>query len=145
MENVRLLFLNAVILEGLRLAWQASRPGLSGGHEEGGFIVQEQGGNYAVLRWPHGTQDEILVPPHPGCQAQGARIVATFHTHPNAGSDFVQDPSEDDQFAVRGDLDLKEDYYLGKIVIADERTYLILPQGQISVIGPTWVLLAITT
>jgi len=107
LEDIRRLLLDAVVLEGVRQAWLESQPGPAGGHEEGGFIVQDYDRSYAVIRWPHGTADEILVPAHDGCEAQGKPIWLTFHTHPNTGSDFMQEPSEDDEIAVRDDRDLK--------------------------------------
>jgi hypothetical protein len=143
LEDIRRLLLDAVVLEGVRQAWLESQPGPAGGHEEGGFIVQDYDRSYAVIRWPHGTADEILVPAHDGCEAQGKPIWLTFHTHPNTGSDFMQEPSEDDEIAVRDDRDLKGRHYLGEIVIADDLTYLISPQGQVSALGPTRVLLAL--
>lgn len=64
--------------------------------EEGGFVVQDDAGNLDVVRWPKGEPDSIRVPPHPNCKIDDRRIVATFHTHPNAGDDYLQEPSETD-------------------------------------------------
>jgi hypothetical protein len=64
-------------------------------------------------------------------------IVATFHTHPNTGSDYYQRPSDEDKAAVLYDLDLKEAYYEGEYIISAEKIYHISPHGDISVIGET--------
>jgi len=87
----------------LTQAWQDSNSGLTGGHEEGGFIVQDSANTWRVLRWPKGLQNSIAVPPHRSCQIGDQEIVASFHTHPNTGSDFLQEPSETDTRAVRDD------------------------------------------
>ena len=54
-----------------------------------------------------------------------------FHTHPNTGPDFLQEPSETDTRGVRDDADLKGALYIGEFVIADEMIYLITPSGAV--------------
>ena len=63
--------------------------------------------------------------------------MATFHTHPNTGRDYLQEPSETDRRAVRDDPDLKGSDYLGEIVISAEWLYLIKPSGKVEVVGQT--------
>ena len=46
----------------LEQAWADSRPGVTGGHEEGGFILQDPDGNLSVIRWPTGVQNSINLP-----------------------------------------------------------------------------------
>jgi len=58
-------------------------------------------------------------------------IVASFHTHPNTGSDYLQEPSETDNRAVRDDPDLKGEDYVGEFVISQAVIYLISPTGQV--------------
>jgi hypothetical protein len=122
----------------LRQAWEDSQPGLIGGHEEGGFILSDAIGNLQVERWPKGAQNSIILPSHVNCKFGELDIVATFHTHPNTGSDFLQEPSATDKRAVRDDLDLKGEFYEGEFVISQEKVYLISPSGQVSEIGNTW-------
>ncbi len=119
----------------LRQAWQNSQPGLSGGHEEGGFVLKDLAGNLSVIRWPKGKQNFIVVPPHPNCKIEEHDVVATFHTHPNTGSDFLQEPGETDRRAVQDDLDLKGAEYEGEFVISQRIIYLIAPTGQVSEVG----------
>jgi hypothetical protein len=116
----------------LEQAWQESKPGVSGGHEEGGFILRDTAGNLSVARWPRGVQDTILLPPRPNCRIGGKDIVASFHTHPNTGSGYLQEPSETDKRAVRDDPDLKGAFYLGEFVLSMDQVYLIAPNGQVS-------------
>jgi len=72
----------------------------------------------------------IILPPHHDCKIGEDEIVASFHTHPNTGSDFLQEPSETDQRAVRDDPDLKGDNYVGEFVISRGTIYLITPDGD---------------
>lgn len=126
---------DSVVLSELRRAWQDFRPGVSGGHEEGGFILRDAAGILSVARWPKGAQDTIILPSRPNCKIGGKDIVASFHTHPNTGSDYLQEPSETDKRAVRDDPDLKGAFYVGEFVIATDKVYHIIPNGQVSEIG----------
>lgn len=90
-----------------RRAWEDSQPGTTEAHEEGGFIVRDSAGNLTMVRWSRGEQNSILMRPHPNCKIGNKDIVATFHTHPNTGADYQQEPSETDKRAVRDDPDLK--------------------------------------
>jgi hypothetical protein len=128
---------NQSILSELKQAWFDSEPNVSGGHEEGGFIVSDDFGVLSVIRWEKGTHNEIILPPHKNCFVNGKDIVALFHTHPNTGKDFQQEPSLTDIRAVRDDFDLKGEFYLGEFVVSEENIYLIEPSGQTSIIGKT--------
>src|SRR6266853_868889 len=88
-------------------AWRDSQPGASGGHEEGGFVISDPSGTQRTVRWPKGQLNRIVLPPHTGCRIGGNDIILTFHTHPNTGPLFFQEPSQTDIRAVRDDPDLK--------------------------------------
>ncbi len=133
---------NPVVRIGLKQAWEDSRPRVSGGHEEGGFILRDAAGHLSVVRWPKGTQNSIVLPPHPNCKIDDNDIVATFHTHPNTGRHYLQEPSETDKRAVRDDPDLKGEFYVGEFVISQATVYLITPDGQVSEVADTQVLFA---
>lgn len=107
------------VRSGLKQAWEDSQPGTTGGHEEGGFIVMNLAGDLEIVRWPKGEQSRILL--HPNCRISSQEIVATFHTHPNTGEDYLQEPSETDKRAVRDDPDLKGKFYEGEIVISKRK------------------------
>ena len=123
------------ILVALRQAWQNSQPGIASGHEEGGFILRDAKGDLTVARLDKGELDAIVVPPHPKCKINDQDILATFHTHPNTASEYLQEPSETDKRAVRDDPDLKGRFYEGEFVIAQEMIYQIAPNGQVSALG----------
>ena len=84
-----------------------------------------------MIRWPKGTQKEIRVPVHFECKIGEEEIVASFHTHPNIGNEFLHEPSETDKRAVRNDPDLKGANYVGEFVISRDTIYLVTPQGQV--------------
>ncbi len=128
---------NSEIVAELKRAWQDSEPNVLGRHEEGGFIVADDFGFFSVVRWEKGTQNEIILPPHRNCFVNGKDIVASFHTHPNTGADFQQEPSLTDIRAVRDDFDLKGEFYLGEFVVSQENIYLIEPSGLFGVIAGT--------
>lgn len=133
-EPMLQLLRSAVIRSGLQLAWNDSKPGPSGGHEEGGFILV-QGDSFQVSRWARGQQATIRVPKHDGCKYDGLPIMATFHTHPNTGPDYLQEPSPGDVRAVRDDSELKGESYLGEIVISAHRLYWITMDGEVHELG----------
>jgi hypothetical protein len=135
-STAEILQISAIVAE-LKQAWQDSEPNVLGGHEEGGFIVVDDFGVLSVVRWEKGTQNEIILPPHQNCFVGGKAIVASFHTHPNTGADFQQEPSLTDIRAVRDDFDLKGEFYLGEFVVSQENVYLIEPSGLFSVIVKT--------
>ena len=89
------------------------------------------------MRWEKGTYNEIILPPHRNCFVNSLDIVASFHTHPNIGANFEQEPSLTDIRAVRDDFNLKGEFYLGEFVISQENIYLIEPSGQTGLIGKT--------
>jgi hypothetical protein len=133
------------IIRGLLLrAWRDSEPGTTATHEEGGFVLRNDDGSLDVERWPRGIRNEIVVPPHPGGKRKGLAIVATFHTHPNPGPDFEQEPSLTDIRAVRDDPDLRNVEFEGEYVIAAVQVYRINPNGRVESLGGTTELLEIT-
>ena len=127
----RAILSNQNVRSALQQAWTDSNPGVTGGHEEGGFIVKDGDDKLSVVRWPKGSKDSIQVPPHAGCKIDGLEIVTSFHTHPNTGSDYLQEPSETDKRAVRDDPDLKGSEYVGEFVVSQEIIFLISPAGQV--------------
>ncbi len=126
----------------LKLAWEDSEPDSPGAHEEGGFVLRDPAGALRVVRWPRGTRNSIVVPPHPNCAVDQGLVVATFHTHPNTGPDFLQEPSPTDQRAVRDDPDLKGEPYVGEFVLSQAATYLVSRNGDVSEVADTRMLLA---
>lgn len=136
-DNVTVILDARIVRVALRQAWQDSQPGPTGGHEEGGFILRDLAGNLSVERWSHGHQSSIVVPPHLNCRINDQDIVATFHTHPNTGSDYLQEPGETDKRAVWDDPHLKGAFYEGEFVISSQIIYRIAPTGQVNEVAKT--------
>jgi hypothetical protein len=133
----RAILNDPAVLAALKKAWQDSHPGVTGGHEEGGFILRDALGRLSAVRWPKGAQDTIILPPHLNCKMGEDDIVATFHTHPNIGDNYLQGPGETDKRAVRDDPDLKGTAYVGEFVISQATIYIIMPNGQGREMGDT--------
>ena len=123
------------VAQQLAHAWIDSEPGPVGGREQGGFVV-DAAGNLAVVRWPAGeTRSISFIPPHVGCRLAQDPIVASFHTHPNTGPDYRQEPSPRDIRAMHDDMDLKATWYVGEFVVADHSIYLLRPDGEVREMG----------
>lgn len=63
--------------------------------------------------------------------------MATFHTHPNTGPDYLQEPSLTDRRAVMDDPDFRVPGYFGEFVISAEKVYLIKPAGDVEEVMQT--------
>jgi hypothetical protein len=126
---------NLAVREQLWRAWIESYPGQKGGHEEGGFVLRQVDGSLTVERWPRGAQDEIKVPEHSGGRRGAAVVVASFHTHPNTGADYLQEPSPSDIRGVVEDPDLRHPEYEGEYVISEETVYRVDPDGLVHALG----------
>lgn len=79
----------------------------------------------------------MAVPPHPKYRISGRRTIATFHTHPNMGDVYRQEPGQVDIRAVKGDFDLKDGDYMGEFVVSQDWVYLIEQSGQVAPVGST--------
>jgi hypothetical protein len=128
----------------LRRAWSDSKPGTSEAHEEGGFVCRDSEGSFIVVRWQQGKQNEITVPDHPGGRCDGMVVVASFHTHPNIGEEYLQEPSPTDLQAVRDDPDLSHSEYQGEYVISFRFVCLIRRSGRFEIVGKTSEMLQLT-
>ena len=135
--SINEIFENRLIVSELTRSWLDSESSESGGHEEGGFIIADDVGNLSVIRWQKGLQSEIVLPPHKNCFVDEKDIVVSFHTHPNTGRGFQQEPSLTDIRAISDDFDLKGEFYLGELVISKQNIYLIEPAGDYHIIGAT--------
>ena len=127
-DKIRGLFLRA---------WLESEPETFNAHEEGGFVLRNADGSLDAQRWPGGAQNEIYVPVHIGGLYGNRPVVATFHTHPNTGPDYQQEPGQTDIRGVRDDPELSQADYEGEYVISKEYIYLIRKNGQVELVGET--------
>ena len=98
-------------------------------------MVQDASAALGVVRWPRGAHSSITMPSYSNCKVGEDDIVATFHTHPNAGAEYLQEPSATDRRAVKDDRDLKGDFYEGEFVLSQATVYLVTPDGKVSELG----------
>ncbi len=132
------------VRDSLRFAWLESRPRTEDAHEEGGFVLRNVDGSIIVQRWPRGEKDQILVPSHVGGMRGSSLILATFHTHPNIGQPYLQEPSMTDIRAVRDDPNLAHPEFEGEYVIGVDKVYVVRKNGQVDLFGETKVVLNMT-
>lgn len=142
-ERVAALLGDETIRTELRRAWEESSPGVTGGHEEGGFICVDSENDFVVDRWGSGKKSEIFAPPHPNGKRNNETIVATFHTHPNTGTNFMQEPNTEDCTIVTDDEDLRTVHYVGEFVISNISLYFIFPDGEFVTLGDRESLLSL--
>jgi len=87
------------VQEGMRQAWEDSDDGGPNDHEEGGYIVRNPDGSLEVVRVPTGDEDSLSFDIHPSGTIGDQEIVGSFHTHPNTGTTYDDEPSQEDMDA----------------------------------------------
>jgi hypothetical protein len=129
------------VLAGMRQAFRESDVGGTKPREQGGFLVRSpQSGQFAVARLPS-TGDDFFC--YPLCRDgiyQGQEIVGSFHTHPNTGPEWQQEPSPQD---IRLSKDYPETMGFHQLVISRETIYHIDNEGVVSAMGKTAELLGL--
>jgi hypothetical protein len=130
----------------MRQAWEGSAPDDPiRRHEEGGYILQDDHGNYTVARWPGGGLARIVPPPRAvDGTYQGQRVIGEFHTHPNPAVDELgrlwhEGPSPGDIAGIR-----REGYAGDSYVIGHNSVYRIGNDGSTSVLGSRADVLALS-
>lgn len=129
------------VIDGFRRAYEESRVGTESPIEQGGFILLDPvTAALEVVRVPSGGRDSLEYPICPDGTYQGKQIVGTFHTHPNTGPQWQQDPSPQD---VRLSQDYPETTGSHQFVIASETIYHIDNEGTVSEVASTSELLGL--
>ena len=133
------LLADANVLAGMRQAFEESDAGKSIAREQGGFLVRDpQTGSFAVVRLPSSQRDRLEYPICPNGLFQGREIVGSFHTHPNTGREWRQEPGRQD---IRLSIEYPETMGPHQFVISRETTYHIDNEGVVSKCGKTAELL----
>jgi hypothetical protein len=103
-------------------------------HEEGGLILKDKNGNLSTQAWPAGETDRLIPPSHPDGGVGDKEIVGSYHTHPNIGSDYRQEPSQADiNWVVNNPKNAGNKHF----VISEKKIYKIDIQGNVTVVGKT--------
>ena len=137
------LLSDQTVLAGLRRAFDESDVGGSHPIEHGGFLVRDsQTEAFMVVRLPSSESDSLAYPICADGQFHGHEIVGTFHTHPNTGQDWRQEPSPQD---IRLSKEYPETMGSHQFVISREKIYLINNDGLVTSCGGTAELLRLAS
>ena len=123
----------------MRQAVEESDVGGSQPREQGGFLVRDPStGAFAVARLSSSERDSLAYPICADGLFLGQEIVGTFHTHPNTGHEWRQEPSPQD---IRLSKEYPETMGPHQFVISRETIYHIDNDGLVSAWGRTAELL----
>jgi hypothetical protein len=136
------LLAHAEVIDGMRLAYEDSRVGTDNPIEQGGLIVRNStSGALEIVRLPPSGRDQLVYPICADGMYRGKQIVGSFHTHPNTGPEWRQQPSSQD---VRLSQEFPETMGAHQFVIAEETIYHIDNDGVVSELGLTRILLGLS-
>jgi hypothetical protein len=127
------------VIAGLMQAKFESDMGGSNPVEQGGFILKDpQTDQLSIARWPPGLGNQIQPVISSDGTYQGKEIVGSFHTHPNVGPGWKQEPRRSDiRFVQQHPHTAGPDHF----VISVEVVYHIDGDGNVVEIGRTAELL----
>lgn len=133
--SVSELLAHPSVVVGMREAYVESDVGGSRPKEQGGFLVRDsQTAFITVRRLPSSAHDSLSYPLCPNGLYQGQEIVGSFHTHPNIGKEWRQEPSPQD---IRLSKEYPETMGTHQFVISRETIYHINNDGLVTVVGRT--------
>jgi proteasome lid subunit RPN8/RPN11 len=119
----------------IRQALLESLPGTDQPTEQGGFIVRDATTLKPVVRrLSVGQADSFQIPLCPDGRFHGEEIIGSFHTHPNIGPEWQEEPSRQD---IRLVTEYPETVGAIHFVIGMARTYSIANDGTVNVLGTT--------
>ena len=131
------------VIAGFRQAYDDSDVGGSHPFEQGGFLLRDShSGEVVVTRLPSSERDSMSYPLCPDGQYQGQAIVGSFHTHPNTGKEWRQEPSPQD---IRLAKDYPETMGPHQFVISRDTIYHIDNNGVVTAVGRTADVLKMTS
>jgi len=118
------------VIAAMREAFEESDVGGPIPIEQGGFILRHpETGDLVVERLPSVGRDSFSYPICSDGRYNGKEIVGTFHTHPNTGSDWTQEPSPQD---IRLSKEFPETMGSHQFVVSVETIYHIDNEGDVS-------------
>ena len=129
------LLAHSSVIDGMRQAFVESDVGGSNPIEQGGFLVRDSPtGFLTVIRLPSSARDSLSFPLCSDGQYLGQEIIGSFHTHPNTGNEWRQEPSPQD---IRLSKEYPETMGTHQVVISREKVYHIDNDGLVTVVGRT--------
>ena len=123
------------VTAGLKAAAKDSDIGGKNPVEQGGFILKDpKTGQLSVERWPQGKGASMQPPMSADGTYNGKDIVGSFHTHPNVGPGWKQEPSNADvNFVKKYPKTAGPDHF----VVSKDKIYHIDKNGSVSEAGST--------
>jgi proteasome lid subunit RPN8/RPN11 len=119
----------------MREALRESQPGTKHPTEQGGFIVRDATTLRPVVRrLSVGQADSFQIPLCPDGRFHAEQIIGSFHTHPNIGPEWQEEPSRQD---IRLVTEYPETVGAIHFVIGPAQTYSITTDGTVCVLGKT--------
>jgi hypothetical protein len=135
------LLSDARLVGELRRAYDESGVGSNHPVEQGGFIVVDTNSDLLdIVRLPAQGRDSFSFPICSDGVYGGRKIVGSFHTHPNSGTEWRQEPSVQD---IRLSQNYPDTMGRHQFVIAESTIYHIDNDGVVTEMGPTSRLLVI--
>jgi hypothetical protein len=135
------LLVDPNVIAAMREAFDESDVGGPIPIEQGGFILSDpQTGGLQVERLPPAGRDSLTYPICSDGRYNGKLIVGTFHTHPNTGPDWTQEPSRQD---IQLSKQFPETMGRHQFVVSVETIYHIDNDGVVSEAGRTGELLGL--
>jgi hypothetical protein len=139
--NVSDLLADPDLIHAFRAAYDESGFGTDVPTEQGGFILMSpHTAKLEIVRLPPGERDSLTYPVCPDGRYEGKQIIGTFHTHPNTGAEWRQEPSPQD---IRLSQDYPETMGAHQFVISSEKVYHIDNEGIVFEAGSTGQLLGL--
>lgn len=131
------------VIAGFRQAYDDSDVGGSQPIEQGGFLVRDSHSSEVVIkRLPSSERDSLSYPLCSDGKYQGQEIVGSFHTHPNTGKEWRQEPSPQD---IRLSKQFPETMGPHQFVISSDTIYHVDNNGVVSAVGHTADVLNLTS
>jgi hypothetical protein len=129
------LLSDSTVIDAMRRAFEESDVGGRNPVEQGGFILKDPlTGTFSVALLPAGAADSLVYPVCSDGMHDGKQIVGSFHTHPNTGPDWQQEPSLQD---IRLSQEYPETMGAHQFVISQKTIYHIDDDGAVGVAGRT--------
>jgi RHS repeat-associated protein len=117
------IFNDPIVNRAMRQAYVLSNVGIKGWEvEQGGTIGMNSNRTFFVSTWGHGKQSSIIPDYYPTGMIGNAEVVGSFHTHPNIGKGWQQEPSPSDLNWFKNNEKSAGDVHF---VITEIRVYLI--------------------
>ena len=131
------------VIAGIRRAFVESDVGGWRPREQGGFLIRDAHTRFiTVIRLPASAHDSLRFPLCANGLFEDNLIVGSFHTHPNTGSEWRQEPSPQDILLSK---EYPETMGPHQFIVSREIFYHVNNDGLVTEIGRTAEVLKLDT